>query len=79
MVSRILSQWTSEARLGGCDMTLDRSDADLLCERIADMLDPEEIVDLLGLSSEEIVEELRSVIIDNADRFTAYFEEEAYD
>lgn len=52
----------------------DKTEADYLCERIASALDPDEIVELLGLTSEELVEELRNVIIDNADRFEEYTE-----
>lgn len=50
-------------------MPLDPHDADILCTRIADTLDPEEILDILGLDAEETVEALRSYIIDNAERF----------
>ncbi len=52
-------------------MTLDRSEADLLCEYVANTFNPEEIVDLLCFSSEELVEALRSYIIDNPERFDA--------
>ena len=75
MVSRMLSQWISEQRSGECDMGFDRTDEDVLCTRIADMFNPEEIIDMLGLDAEETVEALRSYIIDNADRFEAYMED----
>jgi hypothetical protein len=52
-------------------MPLDKLDADYLCEEIAERYDPDEIVDILGFSSEELVEALRSYIIDNAERFEA--------
>jgi hypothetical protein len=55
-------------------MTLDRTKADLLCEKVAETYDPEEIVDLLGLNSEELVEELRNVIIDKADMWEQYLD-----
>ena len=57
------------------NMTLDRGQADLLCEAVANSLDPEEIVDILGLSSEELVEELRNVIIDRGHLFRDYWED----
>ena len=57
-------------------MGLDRADADVLCDRIASTFDPEEIIDILGIGTEELVEELRNYIIDNAERFDAYWESE---
>ena len=56
-------------------MGFDRTDEDVLCTRIADMFNPEEIIDMLGLDAEETVEALRSYIIDNADKFEAYMED----
>ena len=50
-------------------MPFDKHEADYLCEAVAERYDPEEIVDLLAFSSEELVEVLRSYIIDNAERF----------
>lgn len=75
----IPSQWTWAVRSDEYEdevMTLDRSEADVLCERVAEKFNPEEIVDILGLSSEELVEELRGYIIDNAERFDTYLEDE---
>lgn len=53
---------------------MDLTDEDILCTRVADMFNPEEIIDILGLNSEELVEELRNYIIDYSDRFTSYME-----
>jgi len=50
-------------------MPLDKLDADYLCEEVAERYDPEEIIDILCFTSEELVEVLRSYIIDNAERF----------
>ena len=50
-------------------MPLDKLDADYLCEEVAERYDPEEIIDILCFTSEELVEALRSYIIDNAERF----------
>jgi len=75
MVSRMLSQWILDQRSGEYDMGFDTTDEDVLCTRIADTFNPEEILDILGLDSEETVEALRSYIIDNADKFRAYLED----
>jgi len=56
-------------------MGLDKLEADWVCEQVAEKFNPEEIVDLLGLSSEELVEELRSIILDNRQVFRDYIEE----
>jgi len=56
-------------------MALDKSEVDVLCTRIADMFNPEEIIDILGVDSEELVEELRGLIADNRDKFYVYMEE----
>lgn len=56
-------------------MGLDRAEADVLCDTVAEKLDPEEIVDVLGMTSEELVEELRSWIIEYADRFDEWMED----
>jgi len=56
-------------------MALDKSEVDVLCTRIADTFNPEEIIDILGVDSEELVEELRGLIADNRDKFYVYMEE----
>lgn len=56
-------------------MALDKSEVDVLCTHIADMFNPEEIIDILGVDSEELVEELRGLIADNRDKFYVYMEE----
>ncbi len=43
----------------------DTTEVDVVCARLVEMLNPEELVDLLGLTTEELVEALRSHIADN--------------
>lgn len=56
-------------------MPFDKAEIDLLCTRIADTFNPEEIIDILGVDSELLVEELRGLIIDNQEKFYVYMEE----
>jgi hypothetical protein len=48
---------------------LDQTELDALCETLPDLLNPEELVDILGLSTEDLVEALRGHIADNMELF----------
>ena len=47
---------------------------DGLIFEVVSRMDPDEIVEVLGLNSEELAEALRDYIIDNRDKFNDYLE-----
>jgi hypothetical protein len=47
----------------------DVTEVDVVCARLVEILNPEELVDMLGLTTEELVEALRSHIADNVNVF----------
>lgn len=49
-------------------------DADVLIAEVIERMDADEIVEVLDMDMEDLVEELRNVILDRADRFVQHLE-----